>query len=480
MLCQIGVNLMKKVSLLLFVVSMFPTVSLAAYNCTPASQWGTGYEYSECDFLQQPKLTDTVKKFWGNPKISSIIGSGSVGVLTKGVHCGKCDNGYATGTNDHFDRHESDSGLYFSCSGDNKFADDDAILMYVATDVSEHGAEFCLTQFTSASWRKVEGGNPATFFVYHQLPRMKDTRNGLKCAWYCESGWGGDRCMTRGIDSVCEDFSYSFNGTPIDTLTKVMNGYANGTFCGNGTGHNYCLATGESTDGVIGRTAVFDFKTLKSSSDVHYQQQIVVGATEFLDYGIKAKPIQLGANGTHTQCPNTSNWTHLYAGSAGGQERTLCLRGYTLQNGNCVKACGGSGSIDYCDGWKAKDAINFNGRGASYYESKPDIYYSMLSGDCKQLRCINGMNFSADDEYACTVCKDTVQQGLCRSTNKCKWCAAGQCFNPDTCKCDACSSVVTKEQMRFGPNKTDECWSVIDADDFRACVTGGISASSEE
>ena len=79
---------MKKVSLLLFVVSVFPTVSLAAYNCTSASQWGGGYEYSECDFLQQPKLTDAVKKFWGNPKVSYIVGgNGNIGdfILSKGT-----------------------------------------------------------------------------------------------------------------------------------------------------------------------------------------------------------------------------------------------------------------------------------------------------------------------------------------------------------------------------------------------------------
>jgi len=461
---------MKKVSLLLFVVSMFPTVSLAAYNCTPASQWGDGYEYSECDFLNQPKLTDAVKKFWGSPKVSSIVGgNGNIGdfILTSGMHCGACDGDDGK----HFTYHKSSTygNVLFwgsSCPADHPKADDEAILAYVATDVSEHGAEFCLTQFSSASWISTPW-----YFVYHQLPLTAHGKNTLKCAWYCESGWGGDRCMTRGIDNFCEDIS--------GKLTDIRAGYRVNNSCKGGN-YNLCLSIIEKTDPVIGRTAVFDFKTLKSSSDVRYQQQVVIGATEFLDYGIKAKPIQLGANGTHNQCNNSGNGTQLFAKEAGGQERTLCLRGYTLQNGNCVKACGGSGSIGYCDGWKAKDAINFNGRGASYYESKPDLYYSMLSGDCKQLRCINGMNFSADDEYACTVCKDTVQQGLCRSTNKCKWCAAGQCFNPDTCTCDACASVLTKDQMRFGPNKTDECWSVIDADDFRACVTGGISASSEE
>ncbi len=467
---------MKKILFLLFVVSFVPTVSFAA--CTPASQWGDGYEYSECAFQAQTSLTNAVKSFWGDPKLSSgaiLSGSGSsIGdfILTKGVHCGTCGK-KSDGVTPTFVNNSTDH-LKYECASDQK-KDDEAILAYVATDVSEHGAEFCLTQFTATSWS-------SAFFVYHQVPRMSINRNGLKCAWYCEPGWDGDRCMTRGISNgICEDISYRFkyDGAGIDILvnklTDVQKYYSNKQFCKHLTDSNnkgnYCLSASEKTEPAIGKTAVFDYKNVKSG-DKYYQQQIVIGATEFMEHGIKAKPIWLGGNGTHHQCGDADNWTKIYAKEIGGKERVLCLRGYTLNEKCEASSAQCDSAVSYCPGWRAQEGIDARG-GAAYFENKPDKYYVRLSDNCKEIRCRNGMNFSSDDNYACTVCNENGGlQGLCPATNKCVWCGAGKCLNKEKCSCDACSGVLTMEQMRLGPNKLNQCWEILDADEFKACVMG--------
>ncbi len=473
---------MKKVVFLIFIICFMPAFSFAA--CTPPSQWGDGYEYSECAFQAQASLTSAVKNFWGNPKLAggSILSASGSGIgnfiLTKGVHCGTCgtkDDGTST-----FVRN-GESTLRYECPSGSSKKDDEGLLAYVATDVSEHGAEFCLVQFTATSWS-------SAFFVYHQLPRMSNNRNGLKCAWYCEPGWDGDRCMTRGIsNTACEDVSYrvsyqNYIDLSINSLEDVQKNYANKNFCKHWTNSadkgNYCLAVSEGTDPAIGKTAVFDYKNIKSG-DKYYQQQIVIGATEFMQHGIKAKPIWLGGNGTHHQCGDADNWTKIYAKEIGGKERVLCLRGYTL-NENCdasSSACGTA--VSYCPGWRAQDAID--ALGVAYFEGKPEKYYARLSDNCKELRCRNGMNFSSSDNYACSVCKEEGGlQGLCPATNKCVWCGAGKCLNKEKCSCDTCSAVVSMEQMKTGPNKLDQCWSIIDREKFKACVTGIQPANEEE
>ena len=494
MLCQIKVDLMKKISLLLFAVSVFPNVSLAA-TCENARSGE--YEFSECMFRDK-NYSDAVKKFWGNPKVNSnetLNSDGTAGdfILRRAWQCGQC-----AGTDNHSCGNHANSSIYENCanSSSNKISDDQMMLAYVATDVSDHGAEFCLTQFAGASWTH------PLFFIYHQVPTDYAVEQ-LHCAWFCEPGWDGDRCETKGAPAGHNTWTGLKTGADkIKTEFRGENLKTKNLF-----GQSEC----DGCSSAAFRTVVLDYKKTGKQvqpwggEGVSYQQEIVIGATSFLENGkgIKARPMLIGANGGHTSCFSASyekeHWsnseyttypynvnnrkylekpTQIFAKAVnGGKERVLCLQGFTADE-NCSKSYyGGDGAVQPCAKGQWSDTFGFDNSmfdQAKHYRS----YYA--KNNCLIFKCLNGMNFSPDDNYACSLCIDKIYQGLCPTTNKCVWCGVGKCFNKPTCKCDACSSVVTKDQMRFGPNKTDECWSIIDADEFRACVTGGRSASSEE
>lgn len=479
---------MKKMLFLLFVICFIPTVSFAVCQ----NQQSGDFEFSECMF-QGKNYSNAVKNFWGNPKINAsetLSSNGSAGdfVLRRAWQCGKCDSNSW--------QNKADTDIYENCnnSKDYKSPDDEMILVYVATDVSEHGAEFCLTQFTSASWRHPQ------FFIYHQIPRTSK----LQCAWFCEPGWDGDRCETKGLPagrntwgqlkSAWDEIKLNYTG---ENLAKNL--FAKSE-CANCSSAAY-------------RTAVLDYK--KTGKQVQpwggegasYQQEIVIGATGLIGdtnngfHGIKARPILIGAGGGHTACfsANTEkdNWssgdypydvnqrkfleheTRMFAKPvSGGKERVLCLQGYTL-NENCDKSyTSGSGALTECTTqWYGVDFSALSNR----FDEKKHYKKYYAAGGCLIYQCLNGMNFSSDDNYACSVCNDSPGgiQGLCLSTNNCKWCGAGKCLNKTTCKCEECSAVLTMEQMRLGPNKLDQCWEIIDADEFRACVTGLTSGDGQ-
>lgn len=447
--------MMKKI-FLFFVALFFPVIGFGA--CTPPSKSGDGYEYSDCA-LEEQGLSSAVKNFWGAPKIDSneVLGqNGNTNQFTLygAWECYSCTD----------DTTCSLTALRKDSCNAGEAKDDYNILAYVATDLSEHGAEFCLTHFYAASW-----GWPR-FFVYQQLPLGGS--DVIDCAWFCEPGWDGDRCETRGVVNVGCD-SKQYDKVPNNISKKPA---------------SEMVAAKETTDPVIRRTKVLDHRYTgalrknEGGSDYHpYQQQIVIGATEFMKHGIRARPILLGAAGGHSEW--TAGWTGLlefkratevfskYA--EGGTEHVLCAQGYT-KNDKCEASSSSCGAnIPWCSGWKAQNIID----AGKYSEQK---HYSVMSGNCKQLKCRNGMHLLADDGYACSTCQETARSGLCPSSGKCVWCGEGNCINDNHCGCSACGNTLTEDVMKFGPNKTDQCWTMTDSEAFKNCVLGIKPKTDEE
>ncbi len=479
---------MKK--LLMFFVSMFMPVAVFA-QCQ--SQQSGEFEFSECIFQGQG-ISSAAKSFWGNPKINSneILGSdgSTIGnfILKRVWQCGTC-------TSEHEWQRPTSLTRQFrgNCANtsDVKDGDDQIMIAYVAKEVSAHGAEFCLTQISAASWSHPE------FFIYYQVAKNTFTStDGLSCRWYCEPGWDGDRCETKGLPESTSNPSTS-------NILADRDKYLNYTFSDTVAYTDvFDLPECETCSPAVNSIAVLDYKKTGKMDHggwegMSYQQEIVIGAVDFMQYGIKARPLLIGAYGGHSPCFDANyqkyNWssgtypyadvnkrkfltggTSLHAKAVdGGKERVLCLQGYTL-NENCEPST--SDRVTKICGWepyKTAEAQNkFN----------PKKHYKLYNSEskCVYYKCLNGMDFSADDGFACSLCKDTVQQGLCVSTNKCWWCNVGKCFNSQTCTCDECKSVFTADQMRSGKNLNDQCWSIIDTEEFRNCILGIKVTPSDE
>jgi hypothetical protein len=473
---------MKKILFLLFVVSFVPTVSFAACQ----NQQSGDFEFSECMF-QGKNYSSGVKNFWGNPKINSSetlnsdSGTGDF-ILLRAYQCGTCEA--KSSNDDALVKWTYNGKIFENCSK----ADDQMMLSYVAVDVSEHGAEFCLTQFAAATWVHPQ------FFIYHQVPSMKYSGQKLNCAWYCEPGWDGDRCETKGLPEIAPPTWNVKNAANVIVNKRGENedlkreGFFERSEC-------------EGCQTAAYRTVVLDYKKTGKQmqpwggESASYQQEIVIGATSFMEHGIKARPMLIGAYGGHHACFDANyektNWaasghanaypydvnnrkqlqgaTKIFAKAvSGGKERVLCLQGYTL-NENCDRSyTSGDGALSECTHeWHDIDFSKIQFDSKKHYKK----YYA--SGKCFIYQCLNGMSISSDDNYACTVCDENGGlQGLCPATNKCVLCGAGKCLNKEKCSCDACSGVLTMEQMRLGPNKLNQCWEILDADEFKACVMG--------
>jgi len=464
---------MKKLSLCFLAIFTPIAVVMADGNSCYGPESGD-FEFSQCAFLGQTGLTSTVKSFWGNPQISgSEPLSGDNGadefILRRAWQCGICETQY-----DKWSKTTGSNLFQEQCSKTNADkADDQAIMAYVATDVSNHGARFCLTQFSAASWAAPK------FYVYHQIPKSGVEQSFLECAWFCEPGYDGDRCETRGVPDYlnplgAQDLSKKSKELKSATVSAVFE-------------ESEC----PTCSSAVGRTVVLDYKKLGEREQPGkwktpaYQQEIVIGATAFLEHGIKARPMLLGAYGGHHECYDHSKdtkqtedryndfggrkyldyvGTKLFAATAGGKERVLCLQGYT-KDANCNEYEGAvPGSEVICSGHKSIK-----------YDSNKYLRLYDYNNNCIYYGCRNGMHLYSEDNYACSMCKNTAREGFCQpsgGSKKCLICNVGECIDMATCTCNVCSSVLTKEQMKFGKDKMSKCWDIADTESFRQCVTG--------
>lgn len=471
---------MKKVSL--FLLMMFvPIVSFAECEGPRSGD----FEFSQCTFLGQ-NLSSAVKKFWGYPKVSSsepLSGDNSADgfILQRAWQCGHCASPNNSTSAISWARNTGSSAEWLSTGMCNNSAmfnykDDQILLAYVATDVSAHGAKFCLTQFSAASWAHPQ------FYVYHQIPSTS-VEDKLKCAWYCEPGWDGDRCETQGIPDTYEDMNVKDGANSVKALSLSA---------------AFSIPECQGCLSAANRTVVLDYKKVgkreqpgKWSTNA-YQQEIVIGATSFMDHGIKARPMLLGAHGGHSECYNSQVdsiqtcygenkkytdcnarkyldrvGTSLYAATAGGTEKVLCLQGYT-RDANCVKYEGVNGRpLTVCDRHK----------NLAYDPNKHSKVYDFAE-KCYYYQCRNNMSLYEEDNYSCSLCKNTAREGFCN--NECKICNQGECLNMETCKCGSCAAIVDRNQMKLGNNKANECWKITNTDYFRQCVTGIVPPEEEE
>ena len=126
--------------------------------------------------------------------------------------------------------------------------------------------------------------------------------------------------------------------------------------------------------------------------------------------------------------------------SAAGPVCTSCESGYTLKDGQCVKAECGDGQLKI--GGKCVECIN--GANITCGSGAYSSYYRISNGTCCKLPtgCTGATNF----DLSCTSCKAGYtlgSDGMCKSTGL-KVCSVGcQTCNTSTGKCSACKSGYT-------------------------------------
>lgn len=405
---------MKKI-LTLFVFSFFSLVCVAGYaDDTAASYDGTG------GALLTYKVTDAIKAVWGNPKLNST---------------------YIQDVSADYGEFRIKQG--WNCCGEQlqnstkiKEKDDQAIIAFVANNITEHGAEFCLMQLGV-------GSSSSKFYLYHQQPRWP----GLQCAWFCEPGWDGVACMERtSPETACNttDYRQRIN----NVKSKIYEG-------------NDAIALTRQRMGVFGYTALLDGLYIKGK----YPHEIVVGAVDFMEHGIVAKPILVAAIGDHPAMTGLTT-----SGVAAGKSKVLCAQGFTADE-KCTASSKNCGKTLWCSGYKE-----------DVYKSKSSELEKVVRDYCVAYVCAGDKALN-DDLTSCVECKADARTGRCdvaghELLGQCKKCATGTFFNSATCECDAASAVASKEKMQYGNYRTDvvtnQCWAKENDAEYKLCVMSSV------
>ena len=404
---------MKKILLFVFCTFISSTCN-AIYYYETWNGYGSSLTY---------KVDDAVKSAWGNPTLSATF----IQDASKDYGKFRIKEGYACC---------ADSTPVTSSSfSSDKSKDDVAIIALVAHNITEHGAEFCLTQFAAAS-----GGSE--FPIYHQQPNWP----GLNCAWFCEPGYDGAGCLEKtNENSTCDttDYEKTYN-----TLHANAN-YNDGAYTGNDsiTLHRKRMGVGEYT-------AALDFKKINN----FYHHEIVIGAVDFMQHGIVARPVLLAAVGNH---PYRTYLTS--SGITSGIKKTLCAQGFT-KNDKCEISSKNCGSNIWCNG---------------YSDSKlnTSIHNKQMSGFCNVITCKDGSK-GLNDNFQCVDC-GSAPNGRCdvlgnAAFGKCVKCDTGKYFDSATCEC-VVARRVTKEDMQYGSGGSsaivsEQCWAKESFAEYRKCV----------
>nr|MBQ0091680.1 hypothetical protein [Candidatus Enterousia merdequi] len=396
-----------------FICFLAPVMSYGAYYELTNDNIGSGLTY---------KVTDSIKQIWGNPQINPT---------------------YIQDKSSGFGDFRIKDG--FACCGDtsgdtaqnNK--DDQAIIAFVANNISEHGAEFCLTQIHVAS-------SNTYFPMMFQQPNWP----GLPCAWFCEPGWDGLACKDQtNTESACNTTDYK---SAIDALRNSS------PYQGN-----------DSIKWSKGRMGVAEYIAILDATWVNnfYVHNIVVGATKFNEHGIEAEPILLSAVGDH---PATT-WLQS-SSTTTGIKKVLCAQGFTKDD-KCSISSKNCGADIFCS---AEDKKNFN---------KSKGHTTQINGICTAVICSDGSK-ALDSSYNCVACGDTVQSGKCsvlgdNSFGKCIKCPVGQYFDNVDCTCKDARRLGT-DALKYGNNRTEaatlQCWSLVNMEKFQECVLNTTDANN--
>ena len=328
-----------------------------------------------------------------------------------------------------------------------RWGDEWGILMMIAADTSEGGAQFCPMMVVGSQTNRSE----KAWTTYHQL-------NG-SCVWLCRAGYTGERCTQRDTDTI----------TSCNTAKLLQS--------------NYRTLTHINPDSVEN----IEWKIPNIWSDWYKrcgyggfwdEHDMIFTIAEYLPSGRGAfvRPYVLQAK---------SNWVEQWTGGGGDDGSYIvaypaansvrklgCLNGFKPNaNGtDCepidVSACGDL----WCDGWKS---TNF----------KEDKHARTVVGNCLQWRCLEpGYTVKTAGSSECVKCGTTQQDGANPTNGTCVHCPNGQYFNAEeTGYCfdpKKGAKVLDKNTLLYGAGSKNsdikqQCWVMTGVTEYKTCVMKG-------
>lgn len=355
--------------------------------------------------------------------------------------------GYTRGNNNGSAEDFIIAGGLNKTAGHGTYDDEWAVVGIVANTIVEHGGYFCPYQIQCANKRKKK----KTWTEYYH-PTGYDKS---KCAWLCETGFGGHNCGPQP-------------SVPLACDTKNQNTASSGKFSG------ISLKTSGERNGMC-ESEIYAFDTWGTDPEC----DTVLGVVKFLDHGVIAGPV--------TVCCGRGNWKSVDSyvnsvSSASGSQKVLCAEGYKVNaaGNDCVPV-----NADICATQEMSFCANFPRSG---YDSTNHTIQT--EGGCVKYFCNEpGFAFSSADNTTCIECATGVKGGANPNTGLCVRCETGQYFDSTAGVCRP-AVAYSRIDMQYGKGKTKntaaierQCWTVTTPADYAACVKSGgtqLTASSTD
>lgn len=322
-------------------------------------------------------------------------------------------------------------------------SDEWAIVSVIASKIVDHGGYFCPYQIqcNNKAWKK----NVDTIYYW---PSGFDYS---KCAWLCEPGYSGQDCLPQ-------------EGTPTSCDATAYNTAAGGKFAGVGL---------NTVDGSPNKEwEITGFSSWEDS--LEKECDVILGVVKFLNHGVIAAPVQV--------CCNRNDWhankSYVDTVYTAGTQKVLCATGYEANaaGNDCVLI-----DKDICD----IQNINFcSGFDKSSYDSSIHTMEEDPSGCTKYFCSEPGTAFPKAGDTSCVQCETGAKGGADSNNGVCVKCQTGEYFDQlsNTCKK---AIVYSKTDLMYGKGKTknavdlsNQCWTLIDADDYINCVKGTATNTS--
>lgn len=319
-----------------------------------------------------------------------------------------------------------------------RHADEYAILMMVAYQITERGAQFCPIQIDAPN-------NDKKYRAWTEY-RMRSE----DCIWLCRDGYTGATCdtTTANFDGTCDQ-----NNVYRDRYT------------------NLTLGGGTNIEDSIPLFYLNEYPECNGRNEEHDMALMI---SRWLSSGNGAFVRQMMVRSQRND--KRTSGAAIYP-AKNSPEILVCKNGYKP---NSTKTDCEPIDPDKCGN------INFcNGYTKSKFNSDEHKYYSDSFQGCYRYVCKEtGYALTSTTDHSCTECATNMRGGPDPFNGTCVKCETGTIFNKISGKCDKAAIGLSKTDMMYGRGKTkttnpeieNQCWTKTDTDEYKNCVLGKKSS----
>ena len=310
--------------------------------------------------------------------------------------------------------------------------------MWVATKVTQGGAQFCAVRIDARNNNKHD--RPWT--TYHRYDSSDDS-----CFWLCHDGYGGADCSDNDGDFVCNTTEFN------KTITNKFKDKS-------------AIATN-----VEDSIAMFEYNKYRHCSNdksrVKEEHDRILAITRWSEDGHGAFVRQMVVRAASEHWVNMKTWPNIYP-ATNSKDILVCRTGYKpdLNYTKCIEVnATRCAEQNICSDFES-----------GYNETMHKLQFDE-GKECYKYTCAEeGKAFASAIDRTCIDCPENLHGGP-GSNGTCLKCTDNQIYVGKDC---AAAKRLTKTDLMYGIGKTrnsekdvkEWCWTRSSIDEYGACING--------